>query len=480
MHLRALEPSDYDTITSVVDAWWGGRPMRGLLPRLFFDHFGDTSLVALYGEELIGFLIGFRSPASVGEAYIHFVGVHPQHRKRGVARALYSRFFALIQQQGCSTVRCITALLNRSSIAFHTRMGFALEPGATSDDGIAFTPAYDGEGHDRVRFVKQLSPPLSAEDAHYSVVLHHLAKAAQGAFAAGGITEALAALHAGRPIATREGVFPAARAAFFLAAGRIEGWHASLITGDYSKAQRDLDAAYALAQAHGDQWLLAQTLDALSFLHYGQAQTVGSGDFTTATALAQQAVQGYEAHSDERGAWAQRFQLALIDERGDRFDAAAATFLEVYDAAQRLGDVGLQSEAARHLGFAAWRADDLAMAQARFAESLALMEQAGDRLFTPFAHLALGDTAQLAGQWQVAEQHYTTAIALADQFGLRRALVQTQFSLGEVREAQGVRDEALALYKQAYEGARSISFAAGVERIKAKLRELGHVPYEDE
>lgn len=373
MHLRALEPGDYDAITWVVDAWWGGRPMRGLLPRLFFDHFGDTSLVALDGDELVGFLIGFRSPARVGEAYIHFVGVHPSHRQRGVARALYLRFFALVQQQGCSAVRCITALLNRSSIAFHTRMGFALEPGATSDDGIAFTPAYDGEGHDRVRFVKQLSPPGSAEDARYGVVLHHLIKIAQSAFAAGRLTEALAALEAGRSIAARDSVPNAARLAFLLAAGRIGGWHASLITGDYSEAQRDLDTAHALSQTHGDEWLLALALDALSFLHYGQAQTAGSGDFATAAALAQQALHRYEAHHDECGAWAQRFRLALIDERGGRFDAASAAFLEVYDAARRLGDVGLQSEAARHLGFAAWRADELPLAQARFAESLALM-----------------------------------------------------------------------------------------------------------
>lgn len=480
MHIRQLEPSDYDAITQVVDAWWGGRPMRGLLPRLFFDHFCDTSLVAEDDGQFIGFLIGFSSAARVGEAYIHFVGVHPSYRQRGVGRALSTRFFGLVQRQGCSVVRCITTLLNRASIAFHTRMGFALEPGSITDDGVAFTPAYDGPGHDRVRFVKHLANHNVATDARYGALLHHLAAIAAGAFAAGRLADALAALEYGRSIAALDDVLPAARAAFLLAASRIAGWHASLGTGDYAAAQRDLDAAHALAQASGDALLLAQTLDALGFLHYQQALTTGSGDFATAAALAQQALDQYEAHSDERGTWAQRFRLALIDERGGRFEEAAAAFAQVYEAAQTLGDRSLQSEAVRHLGFAAWRADDFPTAQARFAEALALTEQAGQHVFTPFAHLALGDTAQLQQQWTVAERHYETGLALAAQLGLARAVVQTQFSLGEAQEAQGRTAEALALYQAAYAGAQAISFAAGIARIEAKLQALGAAPNEGE
>ncbi|MBC8074933.1 MAG: hypothetical protein H7Y32_02560, partial [Chloroflexales bacterium] len=383
---------------------------------------------------------------------------------------------ALVQQQGCSVVRCITALINRPSIAFHTRMGFTLEPGSSAHAGVAFTPAYDGPGHDRVRFVKQLVTPPPTTDARYGAVLYHLAAIATDAFAAGRPEEARAALERGRPLAALDNVLLTARVAFMLAAGRIECWHASLCTGDYALAQSDLAASYALAQAGGDAILLAQSLDALSFLHYQQALTTSSGDFATAAALAQQALDQYEAQGDERGAWAQRFRLALVDERGGLFEVAAAMFVQVYAAAQALGDTSLQSEAARHLGFAAWRANDLPAAQARFAEALALMEQVGQHIFTPFAHLALGDTAQLSQQWDVAERHYETGLTLAAQFGVARAAVQTQCSLGEVREAQGRVDEALALYRAAYAGAQAIGFAAGSARIAAKLQELGAAP----
>lgn len=35
-------------------------------------------------------------------------------------------------------------------------MGFDIEPGDTEINGIPVTSGYDGDGHDRVRFVKNL------------------------------------------------------------------------------------------------------------------------------------------------------------------------------------------------------------------------------------------------------------------------------------------------------------------------------------
>jgi hypothetical protein len=37
------------------------------------------------------------------------------------------------------------------------RMGFAVEPGDKQVNGIQVAAGYDGEGHDRVRFVKKLA-----------------------------------------------------------------------------------------------------------------------------------------------------------------------------------------------------------------------------------------------------------------------------------------------------------------------------------
>jgi ribosomal protein S18 acetylase RimI-like enzyme len=154
--LRPVEPSDYAPIIRVVNDWWGGRAMSDMLPKLFFVHFRDTSFIAECDGERVGFLIGFVSQTFPDEAYIHFVGVHPEFRKAGIGRLLYARFFEAAKARGCQRVRCVTAPVNKTSIAFHLRMGFEVEPQDQQIDGIPVCRDYDGRGEDRVLFVKRL------------------------------------------------------------------------------------------------------------------------------------------------------------------------------------------------------------------------------------------------------------------------------------------------------------------------------------
>jgi predicted GNAT superfamily acetyltransferase len=154
--IRPLSPADYPPVISLVDQWWGGRAMAGLLPRLFFEHFTDTSFAAERDGRLAGFLAGFISQSRPGEAYIHFVGVDPAQRGGGVGRVLYEAFFRAAEARGCVLVRAVTSPVNRGSIAFHQRMGFQLEPGDAQVDGIPVSSGYDGPGGDRVRFRRPL------------------------------------------------------------------------------------------------------------------------------------------------------------------------------------------------------------------------------------------------------------------------------------------------------------------------------------
>lgn len=155
--IRNVEPKDYAPVISVIDDWWGGRHMADMLPKLFFVHFRDTSFVAEVDGVLVGFLIGFVSQSQPGEAYIHFVGIHPEHRKAGLGRALYARFFSTAKRRGCTSVHCVTAPINKTSIAFHARMGFDFEPSKIrNEDGVPVHADYDGKGGARVLFVKML------------------------------------------------------------------------------------------------------------------------------------------------------------------------------------------------------------------------------------------------------------------------------------------------------------------------------------
>ena len=154
--IRPLRPSDFAPVIAVIDEWWGGRPMARMLPRLFFDHFTNTSFAADRDGALAGFLVGFVSQSQPGDAYIHFVGVHPGERGHGLGRRLYGTFFDAVRARGCRRVRAITSPVNTGSVAFHRQMGFRLEPGDTELDGIPVATGYDGPGQDRVRFVRDL------------------------------------------------------------------------------------------------------------------------------------------------------------------------------------------------------------------------------------------------------------------------------------------------------------------------------------
>ena len=157
--IRHLSPADHPLVISVIDQWWGGRPMVGKLPRLFFEHFTDTSFAAERDSQLAGFLTGFISQSRPGEAYIHFVGVDPAQRGSGLGRLLYEAFFRAAEGRDCILVRAVTSPVNRGSVAFHQRMGFQLEPGDTEIDGIPVSSAYDGPGGGRVRFLRILRGP---------------------------------------------------------------------------------------------------------------------------------------------------------------------------------------------------------------------------------------------------------------------------------------------------------------------------------
>lgn len=144
--VRAARPTDYDGIAAVVDEWWG-RPILGILPRLFLDHFHGTSFVAERDGVLAGFLVGFLSPSRPAEAYIHAVGIAPEQRGTGLASDLYTRFFALAAAEGRTTVSAVTSPVNTGSIAFHRRMGFAV---------TGPVEGHDGPGHDLMTFRREL------------------------------------------------------------------------------------------------------------------------------------------------------------------------------------------------------------------------------------------------------------------------------------------------------------------------------------
>jgi ribosomal protein S18 acetylase RimI-like enzyme len=144
--IRLAVPADYDSVASVIDAWWG-RPILGSLPRLFFDLFHRTSLVIDGASGPTAFLVGILSPSAPDTAYIHFVGVAPAARRRGYARLLYQEFFRIARHAGRTRVLAITAPVNIQSAGFHQAIGFAITGPVNG---------YNGPGHDMLVFERTL------------------------------------------------------------------------------------------------------------------------------------------------------------------------------------------------------------------------------------------------------------------------------------------------------------------------------------
>ncbi|MES1196539.1 MAG: GNAT family N-acetyltransferase [Steroidobacter sp.] len=127
------------------------------LATFFFEHFHSTSLALTEDGLIIGFLIGFRSQSHPHIAYIHFVGVDPVHRGKGLGRTLYLHFFEQMKSMECTEVQCITSPINKTSIAFHSAMGFDFMAGDDVVDNIPVYRNHAGAGQPRVVFRRLLN-----------------------------------------------------------------------------------------------------------------------------------------------------------------------------------------------------------------------------------------------------------------------------------------------------------------------------------
>jgi len=152
--IRNAQPSDHDHIICALQNWWGERDLTAMLPRLFLKHFNDTSLIIENKDQMIGFLIGFMSPALKHEAYVHFMGVHPDFRKKGVGKTLYERFFDICRKNGRTVIRACTSPVNKGSVGFHRSIGFQIESGDDEIDGIPVTRDYNRAGDHKVLFTR--------------------------------------------------------------------------------------------------------------------------------------------------------------------------------------------------------------------------------------------------------------------------------------------------------------------------------------
>ena len=145
LQIRAITRSDYHYLVSVLDRWWGGPGGQRIDP-LFFYELGDDALVAERDGEVIGFLLGLVTPRGPRLGYVHLVGIHPDHRRRGVGRELYERFAERCRRAGATKLKALGAKGHEGSIRFHEAVGFHARE----------APDYAGPGRTRIVFERDL------------------------------------------------------------------------------------------------------------------------------------------------------------------------------------------------------------------------------------------------------------------------------------------------------------------------------------
>lgn len=147
MKIRGITKQDFDYIVSVLDRWWGGPSSERAHPILFYE-LGEQALIAEADGEVVGFLLGFLTPAEPPVAYVHLVGIHPDHRRQGVGKRLYERFIERARALRAHSMKAITTVGNEGSLRFHEALGFE----------VTEEPDYAGAGRSRIVFTKELDP----------------------------------------------------------------------------------------------------------------------------------------------------------------------------------------------------------------------------------------------------------------------------------------------------------------------------------
>ena len=158
--IRNTTPDDHEKVIRVMPAWWKGRDLTSAVHKIFFIHFCNTSFIAERDDELMGFLVAFFSQTDDDLGYIHFAGVHPEYRKGGIGRQLYTAFFDLCKVNGRSVVKCCTSPVNKLSIVFHRGMGFDIEAGDDYVDGLPVAVDFLGKKKPMVLFRKEIEKQM--------------------------------------------------------------------------------------------------------------------------------------------------------------------------------------------------------------------------------------------------------------------------------------------------------------------------------
>lgn len=116
---------------------------------LYANLFSSTCPIALIDGEVAGAVMAFRSQENPDDVYVQDVMTHPDHRGRGVARALLAVVRNRATAWGCKRLYLTSEPTNTAAHAAWTSMGFTNLPGDQVVHGVSVISDFKGPGKDR-------------------------------------------------------------------------------------------------------------------------------------------------------------------------------------------------------------------------------------------------------------------------------------------------------------------------------------------
>lgn len=118
--------------------------------------FSSSCPVAMVGDTVVGAAIAFRSQDDPGDLYIQEVMTHPDHRRRGIARALLDQVGTRGLQWGCTRLFLTSLPHNVTAHRTWTALGFVNVPGDHALGAVSVITDFKGPGRSRAVFERPL------------------------------------------------------------------------------------------------------------------------------------------------------------------------------------------------------------------------------------------------------------------------------------------------------------------------------------
>ncbi|HYP01041.1 MAG TPA: tetratricopeptide repeat protein, partial [Pyrinomonadaceae bacterium] len=238
-----------------------------------------------------------------------------------------------------------------------------------------------------------------------------------------------------------------------------------MLRGNLLEAQEHLQHAVRLAHDHGNKWYEGQALRTLARCHLVMNEPSRAlGESTKALALA-------ERIGDRQAVCDSRLLLAEVYLRcNEPYECAAELHKVMEQTSDSTADLAVAGESQRVHGLHALAASDASLAIHHFSRSVSIFSILGDRYRTALALYGLG-TAYERVQPERSAEHFSRALHTFNELGARLDIQRTEDALAKVDVGSPEQRHEVSAFAQLL----TLRLAEAVASRELLLRELAAV-----